>query len=73
MTQFTESNLNCDTTYVEEMGRTLSEHVINHFGRDELRAEKTRHENVNIDHFEILLNDYKNNDFKKETCGGTTY
>ena len=55
------------------MGRTLSEHVINHFGRDELRAEKTRHENMNIDHFEILLNDYKNNDFKKETCGGTTY
>ena len=33
-----------------------------------IHAEKTEHENVNIDHFEILSNGYKN-----KTCGGTTY
>ena len=29
-------------------------------------AEKTGHENVNIDHFEILWNGYKNNKFKRK-------
>ena len=29
-------------------------------------AEKTGHENVNIDHFEILSNGYKNNKFKRK-------
>ena len=29
-------------------------------------AQKTGHENVNIDHFEILLNGYKNNKFKRK-------
>ena len=28
-------------------------------------AEKTGHENANIDNFEILLNGYKNNKFKR--------
>ena len=29
-------------------------------------AEKTGHENVNVDHFEILSNGYKNNKFKRK-------
>ena len=29
-------------------------------------AEKTGHENVNVDHFEILSNGYKNNEFKRK-------
>ena len=29
-------------------------------------AEKTRHENVNVDHFEILSNGYKDNKFKRK-------
>ena len=28
--------------------------------------KKTGHENVNIDHFEILSNDYKNKQFKRK-------
>ena len=31
-----------------------------------LHAEETGHENVNIDHFEILPNGYKNNKFKRK-------
>ena len=48
---------------------------LNHFLENEnddkrflqyLRAEKTGHENVNIDHSEILSNGYKNNKFKRK-------
>ena len=50
-------------TYVGEIERRFSERVIDHSGRDDKshlheQAEKTEHENVNIDHLEILLNDY---------------
>ena len=49
----------------------FSECIINHCGHDgELHlykhAEKTRHKNLNIDHFEILSNGYKNNKFKRK-------
>ena len=60
------SDLNCDETYIGEIGKRFSERIIDHSGRDDKsylyeHAEKTGHENVNIDHFEILSNGYKNN------------
>ena len=64
-------DLNCDKTYIGEIGKRFSERIINHSGRDDkshlyLHAEKTGHKNVNIDHFEILSNGYKNNKFKRK-------
>ena len=64
-------DLNCDETYIEEIGRRFSERIIDHSGSDDkshlyLHAEKTGHEIVNIDHFEILSNGYKNNKFKRK-------
>ena len=43
---------------------------MDHYGRDDKsqlyeHAEKTGHENVNTDYFEILSNGYKNNKFKR--------
>ena len=59
------ADLNCDETYIEEIGKRFSERIIDHSGRDNKshlyeHAEKTGHENVNIVHFEILSNGYKN-------------
>ena len=56
-------DLNCDETYIGEIGRRFSERIIDHSGSDgkshlHLHAENTVHENVNIDHFEILSNGY---------------
>ena len=64
-------DLNCDETYIGEIGRRFLERIIDNSGRDDQshlyeHAEKTGHENVNIDHFEILLNGYKNNKFKRK-------
>ena len=64
-------DLNCDETYIGEIGRRFSERIIDHSGRDDKshlyeHAEKTGHENVNIDHFEILSNGFKNNKFKRK-------
>ena len=64
-------DLNCDETYIGEIGRRFSERIIDHSGRDDKshlyeHAEKTGHENVNIDHFEILSNGYKSNKFKRK-------
>ena len=64
-------DLNCDETYIGEIGMRFSERIIDHSGRDDkshlhLHAEKTRHENMNIDHFEILSNGYKGNKFKRK-------
>ena len=60
-------DLNCDETYIGEIGRRFSERtlvvMINHLYE---HAEKTGHENVNIDYFEILPNGYKNNKFKRK-------
>ena len=66
--------LNCDETYIGEIGRKFSEYIIDHFGRDDKshlyeHAEKTGHENVNIDDFEILSNGFKNNKFKRKLAG----
>ena len=63
------SDLICDETYIGQIGRRFSERIIDQSGRDDKshlyeHAEKTGHEKVNIDHFEILSNDYKNNKFK---------
>ena len=57
-------NLNCDETYIGEIGRRFSERIIDHSGCDDKshlyeHAEKHGHENVNIDNFEILSNGYK--------------
>ena len=57
-------HLNCDRTYIGEVGRRFSERIIDHSGRDDkshfyVHAETTGHENVNIDHIEILSNGYK--------------
>ena len=51
------------------IARRFSERIIDHSGRDDKshlyeHAEKTGYENVNIDHFEILSNGFKNNKFK---------
>ena len=65
-------DLNCDETYIGEIGRRFSERIIDHSGRDDKshlyeHAEKTGHGNVNIDRFEILSNGYKNNNrFKRK-------
>ena len=64
-------SLNCDETYTGEITRRFSERIIDHSGRyDKLHlyahAEKTGHENVNIDHFKVLSNGYKNNKFKRK-------
>ena len=64
-------DLDCDETYIGEIERRFSERIIDHPGRDDKshlyeHAEKTGHENVNIDHFEILSNGYKNNKFKRK-------
>ena len=64
-------DLNCDETYIGEIGRRFSERIIDHSGRDDKshlyeHAEKTGHGNVNIDHFEILSNGYRNNKFKRK-------
>ena len=74
MAYFTKPNvpiLNVMKHISGEIGRRLSERIIDHSGRGDKshlyeHAEKTGHENVNIDHFEILLNDYKNNKFKRK-------
>ena len=63
-------DLNCDATYVGEIGRRFSERIIDNSGRDDKphlheHAGKTEHKNMNIDHFEIQSNDYKNNKVKK--------
>ena len=64
------SDLKCCETYIVEIGRRFSERIIDHSGHDKLHlyehAEKTGHENMNIDHFEILSNGYKNNKFKRK-------
>ena len=65
------NDLNCDETYIGEIGRRFSERIMDLCGRDDklhlyVHAEKTGHENVNIDHFEILPNGYKNNRFKRK-------
>ena len=64
-------DLNFDGTYVGEIGRRFSERIIDHSGCDDKshlyeHAEKIGHENVNIDHFEILSNGYKNNKLKRK-------
>ena len=64
-------HLNCDETYRGEIGRGFSEWVTGHSGCDDKshlyeHAEKTGHENVNIDYFKILSNGYKNNKFKRK-------
>ena len=64
-------DLNCDVTYVGKIGRRFSEGVIDHCGREDKphlyeHEEKTGNENVNMDHFEILSNGYKNNKFKRK-------
>ena len=53
------------------MERRFSERIIDHSGCDDKshlyeHAEKTGHENVIINHFEILWNGYKNNKFKRK-------
>ena len=57
------SNLNWDETYIGEIGRRIWS------DRDDKllawTSRKDQHWNVNIDHFEILSNDYKNNKFKE--------
>ena len=63
-------DLNGDETYIGDIRRRFSERVIDRFGRDDKshlyeHAEKTAHENVNIDHFEILSNGFKNNTLKR--------
>ena len=63
-------NLNCDETHIGEIGRGFSERIIDHSGRDDKshlyeHEGKTGHENVNIDHFEILSNGLKNK-FKRK-------
>ena len=55
--------LNCDETYIGELGKRFSECIIDDSGRDDKshlyeHVEKARDENVNIDHFKILLNSY---------------
>ena len=54
-----------------EIRKRFSERILDHSGRDDklhlfAHAEKTGHENVNIDHFQILSNGYKNNKFKRK-------
>ena len=65
------SDLNCDETCIEQVGRRFSERIVNHSGRDDKshlyeHAEKTEYENVKIYHSEILSNGYKNNKFKRK-------
>ena len=55
--------------HIGEIRRRFSEDI-DHSGRDDKshlyeHPEKTGHENVNIDHFKILLNGFKNNKFKR--------
>ena len=68
MTQYPD--LNCDETYIGEIER-FSERIIDHscrYDKSHLyeHAEKTGYENVNIHHFEIPSNGFKNNKFKKK-------
>ena len=58
-------------TYIGEVGRKFSERIIDHTGCNHKphlyeHTEKTSHENVNLDHSEILSNGYKNNKFKRK-------
>ena len=51
-------DLNCDETYIGEIGRRFSERIIDHSGRDDqphfyLHAEKTGHEIVNINYLKF--------------------
>ena len=62
-------NLIRDETYIGEVGRRFSERITDPSGHDDKshlyeHAEKTGHENVNIDRFEILSNGYKSNKLK---------
>ena len=64
-------DLNCDEIYIVEVGRRFSERIFDHSGRDDKsnlfeHAEKTGYENINIDHFKILSNGFKNNKFKRK-------
>ena len=55
-------DLYCDTTYMGELERRFSQHIIVIISQTCM----TRHENVNIDNFQILPIDYKNNKFKRK-------
>ena len=51
-------NLSFDEAHIGEIGRRLSERIIDHPGRDDKphldkHAEKTGHKNVNIDHLKF--------------------
>ena len=64
-------DLNCDETHIGEIGRRFSKSIIDHSGCDNKshfyeHAEKTGHENVNIDYFEILTNGCKNSKLKRK-------
>ena len=64
-------NLSFDEAHIGEIGRRLSERIIDHPGRDDKphldkHAEKTGHKNVNIDHFKIRSNSYKSSKFKRK-------
>ena len=64
-------DLNCYATYIGDLGRRFSEHIIDYSGLDDKshlyeQAEKAGRQNVNIDHFEILSNGCKNNKFKRK-------
>ena len=68
-------DLNFDETYIGQIGVRFLERIIDHSGRDGKshlyeHAECTGHENVNIDHFEILSNGYKYNKFKRKVGQG---
>ena len=71
-------DLNCDMTYIGEVERGFPERVIDHPRRDDKshlyeHAEKTGNENVNLDHFEVLSNGYKNNNLKKQKLAEALY
>ena len=58
----------CKTTYIREVERGFPEGILDHSGCDDKshlceHAENAVHENVNIDHFKVLLNGYKSNEF----------
>ena len=70
-------DLNCDETYIGELGRRFSELIIDHSSSDDkshlyLHAGKTGHENVNIDHLKFCQMAIKTTN-SKENLRGTTY
>ena len=61
----------CDCSYIGEVGRRISERVIDHSGRDNKshlvkHSLEMSHQSLDIEHYRILRKGFRNNVFKRK-------